>query len=642
MSRRFLVQVAVVALLVGVVAAAAPAQGAGEPGVVHFTAVGDYGATPDTGAVLTAMAARNPDLDLALGDLSYGGAGSEQSWCDFVTSRVGAGFPFELLAGNHESNGQDGNINDFASCLPNQVPGVVGAYGRQYYVDVPRANPLVRFVMISPALPFADGTWSYAKGSPRYNWTAAAIDGARSANIPWVVVSMHKPCLSTGEYACDPGADVMNLLVGKRVDLVLTGHEHIYQRTKQLALTGACAAITPNTYSAACVTDGDSELRAGAGTVFATVGTGGQEKYPVNTADPEAGYFASLSGANLSPAVGLLDVRATATDLSAQFVPTAGGTFTDSFAIHRGTPPPDQAPTAAFTSSSSGLSASVDATGSTDPDGTITSYRWTFGDGGSATGVTAQHTYAAAGSYPVTLTVTDDSGTTGSVTHPVAVTAPPQGAADFAIDTFQRTVTNGLGSADLGGAWTTVGTAAGFSVAPGSGALKLSAPATQLSAYLGAVSRTDTDLRMTVTPDKVPTGNGVYLDVVGRRVSSGNQYEANLVLQSGGQIRLGLTALRSNAEATLLPLAQVPGVTFAAGSGLNVRLQVTGTAPTTVRVKVWVTGSVEPAAWQASATDSTAALQVAGGVGVTAYLSSSATNAPVSLRLSALSARPPA
>ena len=103
--------------------------------------------------------------------------------------RVGAGYPFELVAGNHESNGQNGNINDFSACLPNQLPGVVGTYGRQWYVDVPAEDPLVRYVMISPGLTFPDGTWSYAAGSPRYNWTAAAIDGARTRRIPWVVVA---------------------------------------------------------------------------------------------------------------------------------------------------------------------------------------------------------------------------------------------------------------------------------------------------------------------------------------------------------------------------------------------------------------------------------------------------------------------
>ena len=178
----------------------------------------------------------DPDLHLALGDLSYGVTGQEQAWCDLVVDGVGGGFPFELIAGNHESDGNNGNINDFSACLPNQLPGLVGTYGRQAYVDVPQDDPLVRYVMISPGLDFPDGTWAYTAGSPRYVWTAAAIDGARAAGIPWVVVAMHKPCISVGEYTCDPGAGLINMLVDKEVDLVLSGHDHIYQRSKQLAL----------------------------------------------------------------------------------------------------------------------------------------------------------------------------------------------------------------------------------------------------------------------------------------------------------------------------------------------------------------------------------------------------------------------
>src|SRR4030095_5407562 len=130
-------------------------------------------------------------LTLALGDLSYGVAGEEQDWCDLVTSHVGGGYPFEVLAGNHESNGENGHINDFASCLPNQLPGVIGTYGKQYYVDVPASNPLVRFILISPSLIFPDGTYNYPAGSARYQWTAQTIDSARAKSIPWVIVGMH-------------------------------------------------------------------------------------------------------------------------------------------------------------------------------------------------------------------------------------------------------------------------------------------------------------------------------------------------------------------------------------------------------------------------------------------------------------------
>ena len=124
-------------------------------GEVHFTASGDFAAGAQTTAVLNQINTIQPDLHLALGDLSYGTTGQEQTWCDFVHARVGATFPFELVSGNHESNGQNGNINDFSACMPNQLPGVVGTYGREWYVDVPQTNPIARFIMISPNVPFS-------------------------------------------------------------------------------------------------------------------------------------------------------------------------------------------------------------------------------------------------------------------------------------------------------------------------------------------------------------------------------------------------------------------------------------------------------------------------------------------------------
>ncbi len=300
---------------------------------VRFTASGDIAERTQSAAVLDQVASIRADLHLALGDLSYGTPGTEAAWCDFVTSRVGEGVPFEIISGNHESDGRNGHIDDFSDCLPNQLPGLVGTYGREYFVDVPRVNPLVRFIMISPGLKYPDGRWSYSAGSAHYRWTARAIDGARSAGIPWVVTGMHKPCLSVGRYPCDPGADLLNLLVAKRVDLVLSGHEHLYARSKQLALGESCPGIEPESYSSACVSDSDSDLTQGAGTVMAIVGTGGVALRDVNPSDPEAGYFAAWSGLNLDPSHGNLDVRVTEDTLTAGFVPVAGGSFTDSFTI---------------------------------------------------------------------------------------------------------------------------------------------------------------------------------------------------------------------------------------------------------------------------------------------------------------------
>ncbi len=71
-------------------------------------------------------------------------------------------------------------------------------------------------------------------------------------------------------------------------------------------------------------------------------------------------------------------------------------------------------PVASFTCTpscgKSPLVVSFDASASSDSDGSIVSYVWSFGDGGSWSGITATHTYNNIGAYNVQLTVTDDSG----------------------------------------------------------------------------------------------------------------------------------------------------------------------------------------------------------------------------------------
>jgi PKD repeat protein len=68
-----------------------------------------------------------------------------------------------------------------------------------------------------------------------------------------------------------------------------------------------------------------------------------------------------------------------------------------------------------------GIPVAFDGSASTDSDGQITSYAWTFGDGGTANGVTPSHAYTQAGTYSARLTVTDDMGATHSDTAQVTV-----------------------------------------------------------------------------------------------------------------------------------------------------------------------------------------------------------------------------
>lgn len=89
--------------------------------------------------------------------------------------------------------------------------------------------------------------------------------------------------------------------------------------------------------------------------------------------------------------------------------------------------PPNQQPQASFTAApTSGIApvqVDFDASGSNDPDGTIVSYDWDFGDGNTGNGVSPSHTYLAAGNYTVTLTVTDDDGDSDTETENISITA---------------------------------------------------------------------------------------------------------------------------------------------------------------------------------------------------------------------------
>ena len=89
-------------------------------------------------------------------------------------------------------------------------------------------------------------------------------------------------------------------------------------------------------------------------------------------------------------------------------------------------------PTAAFTVASDSSSLTVDlSNASADSDGTIASFAWDFGDGQSGTDENPSHTYASAGTYTITLTVTDDGGLSNATSRVVTLASqPPSGEDD--------------------------------------------------------------------------------------------------------------------------------------------------------------------------------------------------------------------
>ncbi|MEP6842228.1 MAG: PKD domain-containing protein, partial [Pseudolysinimonas sp.] len=262
---------------------------------------------------------------------------------------------------------------------------------------------------------------------------------------------------------------------------------------------------------------------------------------------------------------------------------------------------------------------------SVDSDGTISSYSWNWADGTAAgTGKTATHSYAVAGTYQVVLTVTDNGGLTGTITQPVVVTSPVP-STQVAKDDFGRSVSGGWGSADSGGTYSVVaGAASAASVTSGTGVLTLT-PGNTRNMMLTTAKAQDTVTSVVFSLDAAPSTGSAYAGVIARQMTNPNDnYTTRVWLNSNGSIWLviqhGGTALQS---------IQLPGITRAAGDSFNLKVSVTGTSPTTITAKVWRVGTSEPVAAQLTVTDSSAALQASGYVGLHAARSGSSTSTAV-------------
>jgi PKD repeat protein len=126
----------------------------------------------------------------------------------------------------------------------------------------------------------------------------------------------------------------------------------------------------------------------------------------------DGGTATSLDPAHTYEEPGTFEVTLTVTD-------NADESHTVTHSVTVGSTP-NQPPAASFTVSCTNLHCAFTQTAS-DPDGSIQSYSWDFGDEGTATAPNPEHDYAAAGTFAVTLTVTDERGSSGNVTQEVTV-----------------------------------------------------------------------------------------------------------------------------------------------------------------------------------------------------------------------------
>lgn len=238
----------------------------------------------------------------------------------------------------------------------------------------------------------------------------------------------------------------LNILSGATV---LARHLTVIDAGGAAVLVDASSASTSVVLRDSVLSGGDYALRCyGAGAFTATLSVAYSNwTKPNTTSDPECAFTNGAGNSQLAPGFAADGIRLLASspliDAADPADPLAsdrdglarkvdgdgdGTAIADmgAFEYQRRAPLPVlSAPPSAL----AGAAAAFSAAGSTDPDlGDTLSYAWDFGDGAATTGPEVSHAFAAAGAYPVTLTVTDSAGVAATATAQVQVTAPPSPA----------------------------------------------------------------------------------------------------------------------------------------------------------------------------------------------------------------------
>jgi hypothetical protein len=203
-------------------------------------------------------------------------------------------------------------------------------------------------------------------------------------------------------------------------------------------------------------------------------------------------------------------------------------------------------------------------------------------------------------------------------------TAPPGSSQTYRIratDPLGNVVTSAATVATVPAA----AAAAGDTTSSATGAGTLAVPAGESKTVtLDSAPAAGTGLTTGFSLESVPAGGSAFLSTTVRGTEAGD-YRVRIRVASTGQVWSQLTKVVAGKEIALSDAAVVPGVAYTAGARLLVRVEATGSSPTTLNARVWPAGTTEPATWLNTATDATEGLQTAGSVGYTAATSATAT-----------------
>ena len=164
----------------------------------------------------------------------------------------------------------------------------------------------------------------------------------------------------------------------------------------------------------------------------------------------------------------------------------------------------------------------------------------------------------------ITALQTDTAGNTSELAANVLAgeVQPPEPGELLASDNFERTVSDGWGTAVMGGAWSLTGPSAAFSVAGGKGLLEV--PANQTREGRLAIGATDVTMTGTVSFDRLPTGGNAFA-YVSVRANATSTYRTTIRVATTGAVFSKLTRVVNNVQSDVAPevstgLTDAPGL----------------------------------------------------------------------------------
>jgi hypothetical protein len=170
-------------------------------------------------------------------------------------------------------------------------------------------------------------------------------------------------------------------------------------------------------------------------------------------------------------------------------------------------------------------------------------------------------------------------------------------------DLFGRTVANGLGTATSGQAYTVVGTAANFSVAPNVATIAPTASAAERYGYIDNLTQ-DVDISGQVALTAIPATNLATVGFVAKLSSTSNSYVGSMMVATGGAISLRFSKVIAGGLVTLATVAT--GLTYVANTFYNLRFSIRWSQALQTNVlqsKLWTLAGTQPGGWMATTTD---------------------------------------